>query len=265
MTKSEILALPKQSKNRLIVAEDTGLHYLVRAGRQGSAAIPVGNGNTDADGNSLATAKRIGSPLTIIKYANGACKAAAATSVSFAWMSQMRDGSEEVAVEIGNLAGSVADWAFYARDSIVSCTIPNTVTSIGEYAFGVCTALTGITIPSSVTDIGISAFLSCDALTTATITSSVATLRDHVFGGCSNLTSVIIQGSGVTLEDYAFGDCPNLTSVYVNVESSAIGSDAFYGSGAGTLYVHPDHLASYGSTFGPLTVAEWTSYPDEMS
>ncbi|MCD7827903.1 MAG: leucine-rich repeat domain-containing protein [Clostridiales bacterium] len=53
---------------------------------------------------------------------------------------------------------TIADYAFFLCESLVSIDIPNSVTSIGSLAFTGCTSLANITIPDSVTSIGDIAF-----------------------------------------------------------------------------------------------------------
>ena len=158
---------------------------------------------------------------------------------------------------------SIADFAFYARTSLTSVTIPNSVTNIGFEAFYDCTSLTSVTIPHSVTSIGGWAFQYCtnlgaitvDVLNSVyssvagvlfdrsqttliaypggkagdyTIPNSITNIGVGAFGGCTSLTSVTIPISIANIGDSAFYSCTSLTSVTIPNSVTNIGNSAFY-------------------------------------
>jgi hypothetical protein len=71
-------------------------------------------------------------------------------------------------------------------------TVPKSVTYVGNYAFTARDNLMSVTIPNSVELIGIGAFFRSDKLTSVTIGDSVTAIEYGVFSGCSSLISVTI-------------------------------------------------------------------------
>ncbi|MDE7463469.1 MAG: leucine-rich repeat domain-containing protein, partial [Clostridiales bacterium] len=88
-------------------------------------------------------------------------------------------GLETYAIESGTL--TIAEYAFYGCDSIVSIEIPGSVTSIGGRAFSGCRSLTSVGIPNSVTSIGESAFNGCTSLSIIKIPRSVKSIGKFAF------------------------------------------------------------------------------------
>ena len=160
----------------------------------------------------------------------------------------------------GLLVTRIAEWGFWAFDTMTSITIPNSVKSIGNYAFAYCTDLTSINIPDSVTSIDSNPFLSCYNLETITVSAgntifksegnclirisdntliagtknsiipnSVESIGDEAFFGCVGLTSIDIPDSVTSIGAYAFSECFGLTSVTIGRGVTSIGTNAFAG------------------------------------
>ena len=91
------------------------------------------------------------------------------------------------ATDIVVYAPSIASYAFYGCNKIVSIKMPNS-TIIGDYAFTYTTALESIDIPI-VTTIGVSAFYASNKLETIAM-PTVTTIGNSAFYGCTALQSV---------------------------------------------------------------------------
>ena len=153
-------------------------------------------------------------------------------------------------IVIPDTVTSIADYAFYGRNDIISVTIPagvselpdgsyesavffgcsnlesvtfaegSELTSIGDYAFYECSSLTSIEIPAGVTSIGSSAFSGCSNLNTVYYAGSIEDWFDIEFSGA--LSNPLINGAGL----YIGGEL--VTEVVVPESVTAIGDYQFY-------------------------------------
>ena len=80
-----------------------------------------------------------------------------------------------------------------------------------------------ITIPSSITSINAAVFANNTSITSVTMPDTVTSMGSGVFQGCSNLSSVIL--------------CTNIASLSLPNSVTTIESNAFSGSGIGTITI----------------------------
>ena len=134
---------------------------------------------------------------------------------------------------IPDIVTSIADYAFYGNNDIISVTIPAGVTSIEYEAFYGCSNLESVTFVegSELTSIGGSAFYGCSNLESVIFAegSQLTSIGGSAFYGCSSLTSIEIPAGVTSIEYEAFYGCSNLESVSFaeGSELTSIGGSAF--------------------------------------
>jgi len=138
----------------------------------------------------------------------------------------------------------ISDRAFFARDKLISVTIPNSVTSIGGFAFISCTNLSRVTIGNGVTKIEDMAFFGCNKLANVTIGKSVASIGNGAFDGCTKLDRLTIPDSVTNIGDTAFNFC-GLTNVTIGNHVTSIGQGAFADCNLTNVTI-PDSVISIG-------------------
>ena len=131
---------------------------------------------------------------------------------------------------IPDIVTSIADYAFYDNNDIISVTIPEGVTSIGNSAFYGCNSLTSIEIPAGVTSIGSSAFYRCSNLESVTFAegSQLTSIGRSAFSGCNSLTSIEIPAGVTSIGGWAFNECRSLTSIEIPAGVTSIGDWVFH-------------------------------------
>lgn len=97
-------------------------------------------------------------------------------------------------------------------------------------------SVTSVSIPSQingikVTSIGDAAFEACDDLTSVTIPAGVTYLGNAAFRRCTNLSSVTLPEGLKTIDGVVFKDCTSLKTLDLPDSLTAIGMNAFDGSG----------------------------------
>ncbi len=124
-------------------------------------------------------------------------------------------GSETVII-IPDIVTSIADYAFYGNNYIISVSIPAGVTSIGESAFYKCSNLESVTFAegSQLTSIGSDAFRDCINLKSIEIPAGVTSIEGWMFYYCSSLQSIEIPAGVTSIGFAAFSGCSNLNTVY---------------------------------------------------
>ena len=107
-------------------------------------------------------------------------------------------------------------------------------------------------------NVGSYSFAEQTNLDTLLFSWGVRNIRSWAFNNCTSLTRVKIQsGRIIAIEENAFAGCP-LTEVYLNTIQSNVSPGAFPAmSAAGKFYVHPNYIATWGSTFNGRQVLEW--------
>ena len=152
-------------------------------------------------------------------------------------------------IVIPDTVTSIADYAFYGRNDIISVTIPTGVTSIGSSAFYGCSNLKSVTFAegSQLTSIGYYAFYNCSSLTSIDIPAGVTSIGSYAFYGCISLTSIDIPAGVTSIGSYAFSGCSSLTSIEIPAGVTSIGERAFSGCSSLTSIEIPAGVTSIGS------------------
>ena len=134
------------------------------------------------------------------------------------------------AFTVPNTVASIANYGFYACQTLTSVTLSNSVTSIGSSAFVACIALTNVILSGTITNLGDMAFYNCLKLPRVAIPSSVINIGNSTFSGCTNLSSVIFSNGVTTLGNSAFASCAKLTSIFIPASITDIGNNVFQSS-----------------------------------
>ena len=146
---------------------------------------------------------------------------------------------------------TIANRAFFVKQSITSVKIPDTVIHIGDQAFADCQSLLSAIIPDTVQTIGFSAFSGCKSLAVVEWSSNVTSIPTGTFERCKGLKTISIPegvteikgaafaASGLeevnfpnslkTIENRTFQDCQSLTSISIPSSVTAIAGGAFGG------------------------------------
>lgn len=128
---------------------------------------------------------------------------------------------------IPNGVTSIANFAFYDCDGLISVTIPESVISIDHKAFYDCDGLISVSIPKSVKTIGNEAFSSCGRIKSLSIPGSVENIGDKVFAYCENLNSLVLEEGLTDIGNYEFFGCIGLTGITIPNSVASIGKSAF--------------------------------------
>ena len=189
--------------------------------------------------------------------------------------------SEEAFRDFGTGAGTLTlgsglteidEAAFKCANFTGPLVIPVGVTHIKDEAFELDSGQTGgftsLTLPEGLTRIGDETFEDCNFTGTLTLPDSLTKIDDEAFSGCDGFTGDLTIPNNVTeIEEEAFKGCTGFVDVYINLAAGSVEDNVFNGP-TGNIYVHADHLASYGGADATyhttMTVKEWTSYPDPM-
>ena len=143
-----------------------------------------------------------------------------------------RDEIKTVSVASG--ATSIASYAFYNCQNLVSIDLPSTVNALGSYAFAYCEKLKDITLPSAVTVFNEGVFLNCKSIEKLTPSSNTTSVGAYALAGCEKLTSFTMGSKVKTIGTYAFYDCKSIKQIDIaygssilNMSSPSIGNYAF--------------------------------------
>ncbi|MBR2152168.1 MAG: leucine-rich repeat protein [Clostridia bacterium] len=160
-------------------------------------------------------------------------------------------GANNSVIPDDNSVTSIANSAFYGRNSIKSITIPDGVTSIEKYAFWQCKELTDVNIPNSVTCIGAYSFSGCNKLANISIPDNVTDVGSYAFydtewlqnqadgvvyigkvayvnkGVCDE--TVHIKDGTVMISPQALENCTELVNLFIPNSVTTISSYAFAG------------------------------------
>ena len=185
-------------------------------------------------------------------------------------------GSSQTVVIPGTIGGypvtAIGNKAFYARNNLISITLPESVTTIGDYAFYGCNGLPAFTIPDRVTTIGEGAFFLCSSVQSITIPETVTSIGADAFRSCGYLQTIEynaadVKTSSIAFEDagwdlgvsvtfgetvkqipdYLFYGCTQLTSATIPDGVTGIGAYAFWGCRKLTAATIPESVTSLGA------------------
>lgn len=139
------------------------------------------------------------------------------------------------------------------------------LTSIGEFAFNAKTTLASVTIPASLKSVGDQAFNGCSGLTTLTFAedSQLETIGERAFDGAGISGELTHPASLKNIGLLAFAGCP-LTKVYMSSENlSGISNKIFIESAViivpSALYeAYKNHFSGNNKVEVPLN--EWKEY-----
>lgn len=158
-------------------------------------------------------------------------------------------GTALTSIEIPASMTSIGASAF-AGTALTSIEIPASVTTIGASAFADCTTLTSVTFAtgSQVNSIGASAFKGT-GLTSITLPENVETLTlgTSLFEGCASLSSITLGKSVKEISATMFLNCTSLASLTIPANVTALGKEAFRGSGLTSITI-PATVTKYGSS-----------------
>ncbi len=140
----------------------------------------------------------------------------------------------------GMTVTSIADRAFYDRDSLVRVTLPDSIRSVGPNPFADCGSLEEIIVsadhPYLAVDNGVlytrpeGRLVTCLQLSAAgrfSIPQSVRSIGSYAFNRCTGLNGVDIPDTVTAVEPYAFYGCYNLSALDIPAGVSEIGTGAF--------------------------------------
>ena len=132
-----------------------------------------------------------------------------------------------------------------------------TVTLIGDEALKDCTGITNVAIRREITEIGEDAFNNCTGLKTVSFqdNSSLVVIKEDAFLNCTALHTLQLPSSLTGIGNGAFSDCSSLKRIScLATTAPVLGVGPFYNIAATQINVPASASASYGSTYGGLTV-----------
>ncbi len=113
--------------------------------------------------------------------------------------------------------------AFWAREGVVSLSIPRTVTIIEDWAFFGCQGLERVALPDGVKEIGAYAFADCGNMRAITLPSTLLSLGERALADCSALQNITLPESLKTIGASCFHGCKSLSSIHIPDGVTAIG------------------------------------------
>lgn len=140
------------------------------------------------------------------------------------------------AVVIPSTVKTIGNDVFEGNNTISSVTIPSSVKVIESSAFRNCQGLRTITFNEGLQEIQNSwsygAFEGCIGLQQVTLPKSLKKIDQGTFEDCTGLRKVTFKTGTASYEipDYCFYNCTGLYSVTLSGNTTAIGSNAFYGT-----------------------------------
>lgn len=151
---------------------------------------------------------------------------------------------------------SIADYAFYENQAIVTIIFPNQLKSIGHFAFFNCSRISTLQFPSTLITIGTSAFQNVKA-NQISFGSSLQIIGNSAFQNTS-ITSIILPATLSEIGAYAFKNCSSLQKIYfASTMPPQIKYNSFEGSNV-SLYVPNAVVSIYKNA------AIWKDFADKV-
>ena len=122
-------------------------------------------------------------------------------------------GAVNVSYQVPSNVTSIAEFAFYLCDQLVSVTLPDRLMTLGYGAFSNCTNLQSITLPASVRYIGGCCFSECTSLEVLEFPEGIDVFEAQLCYGCTALQKVTIPKSITKFYNNVFTNCTALSEV----------------------------------------------------
>ena len=146
---------------------------------------------------------------------------------------------------------SLAGYAFYDLDKLLTVKLPKDLTILGDYAFADCDKLLSVDAsktgelnignyalnkcvklhefvsPEKMSEVGSYAFSGSTKLENIELRNIAGSIGEYAFQGCNKLNTIDIAAIGGNIQQYAFRDCNNLEEVTVGIMGGNLNDKAF--------------------------------------
>ena len=122
----------------------------------------------------------------------------------------------------------LGDYAFANCDKLLSVDASKTgELSIGNYALNKCVKLYEFVSPEKISEVGSYAFSGSTKLESIELRQIAGSIGEYAFHGCGKLNTINIAAIGGEIQQYAFRDCYNLEEVTVGTMGGNLNDEAF--------------------------------------
>ena len=122
----------------------------------------------------------------------------------------------------------LGDYAFANCDKLLSVDASKTgELSIGNYALNGCVKLYEFVSPEKISEVGSYAFSGSTKLESIELRQIAGSIGEYAFQGCGKLNTIDIAAIGGEIQQYAFRDCYNLEEVTVGTMGGDLNDEAF--------------------------------------
>ena len=122
----------------------------------------------------------------------------------------------------------LGDYAFANCDKLLSVDASKTgELSIGNYALNKCVKLYEFVSPEKISEVGSYAFSGSTKLESIELRQIAGSIGEYAFQGCNKLNTIDIAAIGGNIQQYAFRDCYNLEDVTVGTMGGDLNDEAF--------------------------------------
>ena len=146
---------------------------------------------------------------------------------------------------------SLAGYAFYDLDKLLTVKLPKDLTILGDYAFAGCDKLLSVDAsktgelnignyalnkcvklhefvsPEKMSEVGSYAFSGSTKLENIELRNIAGSIGESAFQGCNKLNTIDIAAIGGNIQQYAYRDCNNLEEVTVGIMGGNLNDKAF--------------------------------------
>ena len=146
---------------------------------------------------------------------------------------------------------SLAGYAFYDLDKLLTVKLPKELTILGDYAFAGCDKLLSVDAsktgelnignyalnkcvklhefvsPEKISEVGSYAFSGSTKLENIELRNIAGSIGEYAFQGCDKLNTIDIASIGGDIQQYAFKNCNNLEDVTVGIMGGNLNDKAF--------------------------------------